>query len=143
VKNETLALGLEDIYASTGTNWRDWATLTATERMLIRKTTNENEKPINEGLPPRKTGKERTGRTVLTPLTNWTMNAMKIERLNATDRAPPRTNHYPQPPSRLPYFSYFFHHLLPLKKIRKIRQVAGRTVCGGSLNASLPEGSIH
>jgi hypothetical protein len=84
---------MEDIYASDGTNWRDWATVTATEGTLIRKTTNENEKPISERLPPRKTRKERTGRTVRAPLMNWTMDAMKIERLNAANPTPPRTNH--------------------------------------------------
>jgi hypothetical protein len=84
---------MEDVYASTGTKCWHWARLTRTQTPLIGKTADKNEKPIDEGMPPRKTREPRTGGTVLTPLINRAKDATDIEALNPTDRTPPGTNH--------------------------------------------------
>jgi hypothetical protein len=87
------ALWREVINASTGTNRTNRTRLAAAQALLIRKTANHHEEPINEGMPPGKTRQLKRRRTVRAPLMNGTTNATQIRRLNPTNPTPPRTNH--------------------------------------------------
>ena len=87
------ALWREVINPSTATNLRNWTGLATAKRTLIRKTANQHEKAINEGMPPRKTRQLEGRRAMRAPLMNGTANATQIKRPNLTNPTPPRTNH--------------------------------------------------